>query len=69
MHKYWNRFKEYFKSANVDNLYSFDGCVPLYKAVLFGLQHVLAMFIANLAPILLVLGTIGLSTEIQSSVI
>lgn len=28
-----------------------DGRVPVGKAIPFGLQHILAMFVANLAPI------------------
>lgn len=37
-------------SARLENIYQLDGRVPLDKAIPFGLQHVLAMFIANLAP-------------------
>lgn len=40
--------------ASVDNIYQLDGLVPLSKAIPFGLQHVLAMFVANLAPVLIV---------------
>ena len=39
---------------SVDNIYQLDGKVPLGKAIPFGLQHVLAMFVANIAPILIV---------------
>ena len=38
-------------SVSVDNIYKLDGRVPVAKAIPFGLQHVLAMFVANLAPI------------------
>ena len=34
-----------------ENLYCLNGRVPLRKAIPFGLQHVLAMFVANLAPV------------------
>ncbi len=37
--------------ANIENIYSLDGRVPIFKAIPFGLQHVLAMFVANLTPI------------------
>lgn len=37
-----------------ENIYKLDGRVPLKKAIPFGLQHVLAMFVANLAPVLVV---------------
>ena len=38
----------------VDNIYRLNGRVPLQKAIPFGLQHVLAMFVSNLAPVLIV---------------
>lgn len=34
------------KPASVDNIYKLDGRVPIAKAIPFGLQHVLAMFVA-----------------------
>lgn len=37
-----------------NNLYKLDGKVPILKAIPFGLQHILAMFVANLAPITLI---------------
>ncbi len=42
------------KIANVNNIYNLDGRVPVLKAIPFGLQHVLAMFVSNLAPITIV---------------
>ena len=41
--------------VSVDNIYKLDGRVPVGKAIPFGLQHVLAMFVANLVPILIVM--------------
>ena len=41
----------------MDNLYRLDGRVPLGKAIPFGLQHVLAMFVSNLTPIILITGS------------
>lgn len=43
-------------SVSIDNIYRLDGKVPIAKAIPFGIQHVLAMFVANLAPIILVVG-------------
>lgn len=43
-------------------IYKIDGKVPLLKAVPFGLQHILAMFVANIAPILIVAGACGMDT-------
>ena len=37
-----------------EKLYCLNGRVPLKKAIPFGLQHVLAMFVSNLAPVLIV---------------
>ncbi|MDE7341642.1 MAG: purine permease [Lachnospiraceae bacterium] len=47
----------------LNNIYQIDGKVPVLKAVPFGLQHILAMFVANIAPIIIVAGASGLSTE------
>lgn len=46
-----------------DPIYELDGKISLEKAIPFGLQHVLAMFVANIAPILIVAGAVKLSTE------
>ena len=51
------------KNTNVSNLYKQDGKVPLLQALPFGLQHILAMFVANLAPITL----IGLASGLNQS--
>lgn len=48
------RVKEKNISVSTENIYKLDGRVPLGKAIPFGLQHVLAMFVANLAPVLIV---------------
>ena len=55
--------------ADINNIYTLDGAVPLGKAVPFGLQHVLAMFVANIAPILIVTGVCGLSAQETASLI
>ncbi|MDY3957963.1 MAG: nucleobase:cation symporter-2 family protein [Allisonella histaminiformans] len=41
-----------------DPVYDFHGKISAGKAVPFGLQHVLAMFVANIAPILIVTGVV-----------
>ena len=56
-------------ASSMDNIYSLDGKVPLLKAIPFGLQHVLAMFVANIAPIMIVTGASGLSTQETASLI
>ena len=49
--------------SDIKNIYQIDGKVPVLKAIPFGLQHILAMFVANIAPILIVAGASGLTTE------
>ena len=51
-----NMEKEYAKGAE----YDFYGKLPLKKAIPLGLQHVLAMFVGNLTPILVITGACGL---------
>ncbi len=48
--------EESVKTVSEENIYKLNGRVPLAKAIPFGLQHVLAMFVANLAPVLIVCG-------------
>lgn len=40
--------------VSAENIYRLNGRVPVVKALPFGLQHVLAMFVSNLAPVLIV---------------
>lgn len=47
----------------VDPIYELDGKVSVGKAVPFGLQHILAMFVANIAPILIVAGVVKMPVE------
>ncbi len=49
------------QDCSIENIYRLDGTVPVLKAIPFGLQHILAMFVANIAPILIVGGACGLS--------
>ena len=41
--------------------YSLDGRLPLRTAVPLGLQHVLAMFVGNLSPLLMIMGICGIT--------
>lgn len=49
------------KTSSVNNIYQLDGRVPVAKAIPFGLQHVLAMFVSNLAPLSIIAAAGGLS--------
>ncbi len=53
--------KNIFKDSSVNNIYALDGTVPLSKAIPFGFQHILAMFVANIAPIIIVASACGLN--------
>ena len=46
--------EEKVADVSTENIYRLNGRVPLKKAIPFGLQHVLAMFVSNLAPVLIV---------------
>lgn len=41
--------------------YIFDGKLPLRQAIPLGLQHVLAMFVGNLTPLLIITGACGMT--------
>lgn len=61
-------------NSSIENIYKLNGKVPVGKAIPFGLQHILAMFVANIAPIIIVGGASGLSSAqtarlIQSAMI
>ena len=49
------------KTSSVNNIYQLDGRVPVMTAIPFGLQHILAMFVANLTPITIIAAAGGLS--------
>lgn len=42
--------------SNVENIYKLEGKVPFTTAFSIGLQHVLAMFLANVTPIIILCG-------------
>lgn len=43
-------------NCSISNIYKLDGRVPIGKAIPFGLQHILAMFVSNLALITMIAG-------------
>lgn len=53
----------------IDNLYQLDGRVPVAKALPFGLQHVLAMFVSNITPIMILANAIGLDNVTSGALI
>lgn len=43
-------------NSDIENIYRLNGRVPIGKAIPFGLQHVLAMFVANVTPLIIIAG-------------
>lgn len=56
-------------SNSIENLYQLDGRVPLGKALPFGLQHVLAMFVSNITPIMILASVVGLKSDVSAALI
>ena len=50
----------HMKPFDHDELLKLDGNVPFVRSVPYGIQHILAMFVANLAPIMIIAGAAGL---------
>ncbi len=57
------------KSKNQDAIYTLKGRISPAKAIPFGLQHIFAMFVANITPIIIVAGACGLSDEDTAMII
>ena len=57
------------KAFATEELFKLDGDIPLLRAVPYGVQHILAMFVANLAPIVIVAGAAGLGADQTGSLI
>ena len=55
--------------TSIENLYQLDGRVPFGKAVPFGLQHVLAMFVSNITPIMILASVVGLESAVSAALI
>ena len=47
--------------------YKFDGKLPLSQAIPLGLQHVMAMFVGNLTPLLIITGACGIGANMHLS--
>ncbi|MDO4556255.1 MAG: purine permease, partial [Lachnospiraceae bacterium] len=52
-----------------DNVYKLDGRVPLVNAVPLGIQHVLAMFLGNITPLLIIAGVIDMDPALRTALI
>ncbi len=63
---FWRRQRV---NASMNNLYTLDGNVPFLRSIPFGLQHVLSMFVANIAPVFIVAAACGLGNGETASLI
>ena len=52
--------KKSFKLS--EEAFQMDGKMPLSQAIPLGLQHVLAMFVGNLTPLLIITGVCGIES-------
>jgi len=51
------------------NLYQLDGRVPLMQAIPFGFQHVLAMFVSNITPIIILANVVNIDPQVSAALI
>ena len=51
------------------SVYELDGRVPLKKALPLGIQHVLAMFLGNVSPLLIVCGLLDIALDMKTVLI
>lgn len=43
-------------NSKLENVYQLNGKLPVSVAIPFGLQHILAMFVSNITPIMIICG-------------
>lgn len=53
----------------MDNIFTLDGRVPLSKALPIGLQHVLAMFVSNITPIIILAGIMNFEPAFKANLV
>ena len=54
---------------SVQNVYRLDGRVPLSRAIPLGIQHVMAMFLGNVSPLLIICGMLNMDVGVKTSLI
>ena len=52
-----------------NNVFQTEGRVPLLQALPFGMQHILAMFVANITPIIILANVAGLQQELSATLV
>lgn len=51
------------------SIYELDGKVELKKALPLGIQHILAMFLGNISPLLIICGMLDMATSLKTNLI
>lgn len=57
------------ENNQINAIYNLDEKISFFKAFPFGLQHILAMFVANITPIIIVAGVCNLSSQNTAMII
>ncbi|MGI6030168.1 MAG: uracil-xanthine permease family protein [Eubacteriales bacterium] len=57
------------ENVSKKNIYQLDGRVPLGTAVPLGIQHVLAMFLGNVSPLIIICGMLQMDLSIKTALI
>lgn len=53
-------------STTTESVFQLDAKIPFLKALPIGLQHVLAMFVANITPIIILANVLGLEQGLSA---
>lgn len=56
-------------ASKMTSIYELDGRVPLSKAIPLGIQHVLAMFLGNVSPLIIVCGMLQMDIGLKTTLI
>ena len=51
------------KNTACSSPYEFHGRIPFQQAIPLGMQHVLAMFVGNLTPLMIICGICNITTD------
>lgn len=57
------------KEKETGSVYELEGTVPLKKALPLGIQHILAMFLGNISPLIIVCGMLEMSGALRMDLI
>lgn len=57
------------KEQKKGNIYELDGVIPFKEAIPLGIQHVLAMFLGNVSPLIIVCGMLSIDGGLKTTLI